>query len=254
MYEYSVANIRSFGDRNQPFRFRIPRFPRRRGARLCTSMQGRSRSHVRLPALARLDSRRAQSLPTSGRGVSFYPSLPRISAGSAELSGLLLKLDSRTMSCVLADHTRLSLARFKWFVSSKNRVACVSLEHIEVEDSQRRKGHARRAVNMLSLAAADNHLALVVQNVVSEHMHDLVRDLGGRCLPGDSQYGQKGAHYWIPPAPSALWQVGMSLELQGAGAENELELALSLTGTRLLHSPGWLKGDAGSRTSNLVST
>ena len=33
-------------------------------------------------------------------------------------------------------------------------------------------------------------------------MHRLVAGLGGRCLPGSSGVGERGAHYWLPAPPT----------------------------------------------------
>jgi hypothetical protein len=61
----------------------------------------------------------------------------------------------------------------------------------------RRQGHARRALKALNAVASDSGRVLLVENVVSDHMHKIIGELKGQPFPG-SRVGRKGAHYWIP--------------------------------------------------------
>ena len=71
---------------------------------------------------------RAMSAPALGReSSSFYPTLPRVAATSAALTGLLGTLDGRCRSCILEEHTRLTLSRSRWFVTPQLRMTCVSI-------------------------------------------------------------------------------------------------------------------------------
>ena len=104
--------------------------------------------------------------------------------------------------CTLDGHTKVSMKRFdSTRFTAGGTVPCLSLTNIEVASSQRRKGHARTALRALSRVAADSSLVLIVENVVSQHMHTLVSELDGEALFG-SRAGRSGAHYRIPVA----WQ------------------------------------------------
>ena len=79
-----------------------------------------------------------------------------------------------------------------------SRIPCLSLTNIDVDVNFRRKGHARRAMNDLQRVAAQSDQALIVENVVSPHMHKLCATLNARPLWGSTQ-GRNGCHYWVPP-------------------------------------------------------
>ena len=83
-------------------------------------------------------------------------------------------------------------------------VPCLSLTHIEVPTSQRRAGHARGTLRALNRIARADRRVLLVENVVSPHMHQLVREHGGEAMPG-SRPGSKGCHYWIPSFEGATF-------------------------------------------------
>ena len=72
------------------------------------------------------------------------------------------------------------------------KVPCLTLTNIHVERAARRQGHARRAVHALRTVAAGSGRALLVENVVSQKMHALVRDLGGQPL-----FGALGRHHSV---------------------------------------------------------
>ena len=80
---------------------------------------------------------------------------------------------------------------------------CLSLTNIAVEADHRRQGKARASVDALRRAAAEHRCVLIVENVVSKHMHALISDLNGRPLAG-SRPGANGAHYWLPPSPDVV--------------------------------------------------
>ena len=102
--------------------------------------------------------------------------------------------------CTLEGHTKVHLKRFESTrFSVGGTVPCLSLTNIEVASSQRRKGHARTALRALSRVAADSSCVLLVENVVSQHMHKLVGELNGEAVFG-SRPGRSGAHYRIPLA------------------------------------------------------
>ena len=110
-------------------------------------------------------------------------------------------------SVAFDEYTRMHVLRYNStrFVGIDHRVPVLSLTNIQVDASQRRQGHARRAIGSLRVAAADNQHALVVENVVSQHMHKLVRSMDGRHMPG-SRPGANGCHYWIPSTPHEQWE------------------------------------------------
>ena len=138
----------------------------------------------------------------------FHPLVPRVAKNIVAVSSMLHSIDGRESSWVIASlHTRLCLARFKWYVSAEHRVPCVALKYIEVDEPHRRQGHARQALMLLRLAAADNRLGLVIQDVVSPHIESIVQSLDGRRLPGGSGRGAgREINYWIPAASEALWR------------------------------------------------
>ena len=159
----------------------------------------------RSPPLERRRARRSSSTSALHKMPSFHPLLPRIPATSDAISGVINALDGRPTSVVLPElHARLTLARFRWFVTAEDRVPCVCVKYIEVDEAHRCQGNARRALDLLSIAAADNRLALVVHDVVSEHIDAIVQELGGTCLPGD----ERERNFMIPPSPHALWRCG----------------------------------------------
>ena len=52
----------------------------------------------------------------------------------------------------------------------------------------------------------DSRQLLVVENVVSQHMHVLMGELGGQALPGNRP-GARGCNYWVgPPSARKGWQ------------------------------------------------
>ena len=52
----------------------------------------------------------------------------------------------------------------------------------------------------------DSRQLLVVENVVSQHMHVLMGELGGQALPGNRP-GARGCNYWVgPPSAREGWQ------------------------------------------------
>ena len=82
---------------------------------------------------------------------------------------------------------------------------CLSVVGIEVESARRREGRARKALVILRHAASERRHNLIVENVVSPHLHVLIDELGGEPILG-SRSGAKGCHYWLPPRPQATWQ------------------------------------------------
>ena len=192
--------------RAKKFEMRIPR-PRMQ------SMQSRevgtvphlstSASSQRLPHLSLRRSHRSRSTPTRMDQSDFYPLLQRVPATTISVSALLHELDGSVRRCILNEHTYLELSKFKWNMGpGRERIQCVSVEHIFVRETHRRQGYARKALELLRLVAADHHLSLVVQNVQSPHMHDLVEKLDGRCL-NDGRAGEKGCHYVLPLPPAS---------------------------------------------------
>lgn len=100
----------------------------------------------------------------------------------------------------IAGHTKLHVRRVDstaWCAHGQ-RVPCYSLTNIEVNKNFRRQGHARATLHALHKVAEQQRRILLVENVVSDHMHKLVSDLNGEPLPG-SRAGRRGAHYWVPP-------------------------------------------------------
>ena len=134
-----------------------------------------------------------------------------------------------TVTCSLDGHTQLSLRRFdskrmappdkvqpiaSYSVQClsltpavwQQVVPCLSLTNIEVAPSQRRRGHARTTLRALTRYAGDSRRLLVVENVVSSHMHALIGELEGQPLPGNRP-GATGCNYWVgPPSARAGWQ------------------------------------------------
>merc|ERR1711879_1021145 len=91
------------------------------------------------------------------------------------------------------------------FVEAGHCVSCLSLTNIAVDVQHRRQGHARSSLTALRHAAAEHSCVLIVENVVSKHMHSLINDLDGVSLPG-SRAGAHGCHYWLPPSRNFVWQ------------------------------------------------
>jgi len=144
------------------------------------------------------------STQASPRSTSdFHPELPRISTQtSADLASVVRLLDHAAATQLILDgHALCCLSLMHWTVAPGKMLPCLSLNNIEVEHAHRRQGHARRCLRALSLAAGDNRLAFVVYNVVSAHMHTLLRQLGSRCLPSTMSRGLDGCSYWVPPSP-----------------------------------------------------
>lgn len=114
--------------------------------------------------------------------------------------GQLSACDGEWLSCVYDVHTKLAVRRFEStrFIDHGVRVSTVSLVGIEVHAPARRQGRAAKAVRALRRAASDHKQMLVVENVVSDHMHKLLAKLGAEPLPG-SRPGRHGCHYWLPP-------------------------------------------------------
>ena len=85
-------------------------------------------------------------------------------------------------------------------------IPCISLTNIEVAATERRRGHARTTLRALTRVAGDSRRLLVVENVVSKHMHVLLGELGGQPLPGNRP-GASGCNYWVgPPSARKGWQ------------------------------------------------
>ena len=84
-------------------------------------------------------------------------------------------------------------------------VPCLSVVGIEVESAHRREGRARKALLTLRHTASKRRHHLIVENVVSPHLHALIGELNGEPILG-SRCGAKGCHYWLPPMPHAVWQ------------------------------------------------
>jgi hypothetical protein len=57
----------------------------------------------------------------------------------------------------------------------------------------------------LCAVAAEHRQTLLVENVVSEHMHALIQDLEGVELPGH-RAGRNGCNYWLRPDPDLEWR------------------------------------------------
>ena len=60
-------------------------------------------------------------------------------------------------------------------------------------------------VRALVDVAAKQSTALIVENVVSPHMHALCTEMGAEPLWG-SRPGANGANYWLPPKRGARWE------------------------------------------------
>ena len=54
-------------------------------------------------------------------------------------------------------------------------------------------------------AAHDNDHVLLVENVVSDHMHQLINSLDGAALPG-CRPGARGCTYWLPATAGQTWE------------------------------------------------
>ena len=107
------------------------------------------------------------------------------------------------VSCDIDGHTQMSLRIFdspRFATEVGGTAQCLSLTNIEVSSSFRRQGIARTTLSALSLVAGDSRRALIVENVVSEHMHTLISELNGKPLYG-CRLGSRGCHYFIPPSP-----------------------------------------------------
>ena len=126
---------------------------------------------------------------------------------SSSISSTLGSMHGEHLSATIDMHTHIKLRRYTStrFVQPGQRVACVSLSNIEVHPDSRRQGHARSVLRKLRTACSDNNAVLVVENVVSNHMHALIAQLQGAALPG-SRPGAKGCNYWLPPKNGAAWQ------------------------------------------------
>ena len=127
---------------------------------------------------------------------------------SSEAKALSQQLTLRTgnrVDCTL-ENTKLCLRRCDSTrdVPSGTRVPCLALTNIGVPVEHRRKGHARRAVRALVDVAAQSDCALIVENVVSPHMHALCSEMDAKPLWG-SRPGANGANYWLPAKRSARW-------------------------------------------------
>ena len=97
------------------------------------------------------------------------------------------------------DHTKISLRRYNStrMVQNGMCVQCLSLVGIEVETPHRRQGRCRRVLSKLKVAADDHGLALVVENVVSKHLHELIlNEMDGEPILG-SRARAKGANYHL---------------------------------------------------------
>ena len=150
-------------------------------------------------------SQRSASTPAARASRSrFHPHVGlRCDATTNSLSRLLQHIGGSPVPLVLGESVLVRAVRFRWHCDETLRVPCIVVKYVEVQPCVRRQGHARCALRLLSLAAADNKLALVVEDVISEHMHALVQQLGGRRLPGDA----RTFTYWLPPASHALRRI-----------------------------------------------
>lgn len=153
--------------------------------------------------------------PIAGRAAQtqmFMPGIldntPRDVLASAE--SLALQLGAAAgdnINCVLEGHTKLCIRRvdstcFGGHVGHSGKVPCFSLTNIAVDSQHRRQGHARRTLHALHRVSSQFSRVLLVENVVSDHMHTLIGELKGEPLPG-SRMGAKGCHYWVPPSNGA---------------------------------------------------
>ena len=131
----------------------------------------------------------------------FHPQLPRLQAADAPAT--LGNWPGEHFAAVLDDHTHIKMRKFtsSRFVTSGQLVPCMSLSNIEVSPEERQKGHARRALRTLRKAADVNRHVLIVENVVSDHMHALIDSMQGAPLPG-CRRGAKGCNYVLPPKPN----------------------------------------------------
>ena len=111
------------------------------------------------------------------------------------------------LSATIDEHTHIKIRRYTStrYLLPGQHVACVSLSNIEVHPDSRRRGHARQTLRTLRKACSDNNAVLVVENVVSSHMHTLCEQLGGAALFG-SRAGVKGCNYWLPPTKGSAWE------------------------------------------------
>ena len=126
------------------------------------------------------------------------PHIQRLNAADAPAA--LNRMPGEHFVAVLDEHTQIKMRKFSSsrFVTSGEVVQCLSLSNIEVAPQQRRQGHARRALRALRKAADVNRHVLIVENVVSDHMHALIESLQGDPLPG-CRRGAKGCNYVLPP-------------------------------------------------------
>jgi hypothetical protein len=101
------------------------------------------------------------------------------------------------------EHTRLHVRSLASTVhcGPGQSVRCLSLTNIMTDLEHRRQGRARRALRALRAVAEEHSHALLIENVVSDHMHALVQDLDGVELPGH-RAGRRGCNYWMRPDPS----------------------------------------------------
>lgn len=120
-------------------------------------------------------------------------------AVQASITRQLAMNTGNVMTLKIGDHTQLGvrlLDSTAW-CGYGECVPCLSLPNIHVGSEYRRQGHARRTLKALNTVASDSGRVLLVENVVSDHMHKIIGELKGQPLPG-SHVGRKGAHYWIP--------------------------------------------------------
>lgn len=145
----------------------------------------------------------AHAPPTSTS--SFYPDMPRVSTEKPEDLATFVRMLNGTAATrfILDGHAQCCVSLVHWYVAPRDKMACLTLNRIEVEQSHRRQGHARRCLKALCLAAGANRLGFVIYNVVSAHMHTLMSEFGGRCLPSTIRRGLDGCSYLFPPDASA---------------------------------------------------
>ena len=136
---------------------------------------------------------------------SFQPRLPHLVGGKRALAKLVPNLSGVSFAFVLDHHIRLKLRRYTscCLVEKAHRVQCLCMQEIEVQESHRRQGHARQTIRALRRAAAEAGCVLVIEQVVSEYMHTLVKELDGVVFPPSMPTGidGKGCNYWLPPSP-----------------------------------------------------
>ena len=151
--------------------------------------------------------RRRWSFPTRPDAMAslFYPCLPQVS--SATLQRVIMELYHRrdrgaVQYVVLNGATRLGIRIIKRVITCGERRACLSIQHIEVQERHRREGHARRAIASMREHAANAGLPLIVEDVISEHMLKLLTmEFGAESL-GSRRCGEElGCDFHVPGAP-----------------------------------------------------